>query len=187
MKIYRISAPLPLDEIALERGGEGIDLILTDEIIQKLDNKYHFEESLGEGEFGIAFRISGNKVIKFTTDSMELKAAQLIMGAPYGPFAEVYEVSPLGTKDNAHYIVKELVTPLNEEQEYIFLELGNVYYDDDEVEMLKETYSGHESFIEECIDYFSDVVNYAFTDTFSPSNVGINSNGSVVAFDARLV
>ena len=186
MKIYRKAIPLPLDEIPIEYGEQQIDMRLTEEMVRTLDEKYHFKESLGGGMWGMAFLTQDDKVLKLTTDESEVEAAKLIKDVRHGPFAKVYEIGSIPDYKNAHlvhYIVKEFVTPLTEDQASFFYQVEESINDNEEAETLRQS---DPVLYESIYDYINDVANYGFADTNSVDNIGIDSNGNLVSFDARM-
>jgi len=187
MRMYRIAAPLPLEEIPLEYGETQVDYMLTEDLIKELDRKFGFKEHLGGGMWGIAYLTNDGKVLKITTDTLEAEAAERLKGDTRGPFAQVYDVQQIAGRDREHglfYILKDYVKPLDEQMSALFDDYQNLdFSDEEEVEAFRK------SFPEECEmfeDYTVDVGNYGFADTMRSDNVGIDSSGQIVSFDPRV-
>ena len=190
--MYHIASPLPLDTVPIEHGEELVDYELTEKMIQELDAKYGIKEHIGGGMWGIAFLTHDNKVLKLTTDQLEIEAAEEIKNIKHGPFAKVYETGSVRNEINGRsisYVLKEVVTPLDEDLKILFDDIAwgwgsnNDDDDDPENEELKEKFPEEVAKIE---NYFNDVELYPFTDTIRSDNVGLDAYDNIVAFDARM-
>jgi len=186
MKIIKVSAPLPLEEIPIERGGQEVDYSLTEEEAQEIEERFQIVEhvdggALGEGQFGIAYATRDGKVLKLTTDELEYTVADLLMRNNYGPFAEVYKVGKI--KRRLYYVLKELVTPLTEEERNNFDTIINLYTDYLDEQNYPEYIDP--KFAEEVEDYVNSASNAGFGDVLSVDNIGRNKHGVMVCFDPR--
>ena len=188
MRIYKIASPLPLEAIPVEHGEDLIDNVLTKEMIAELDAKYRLKEHLGGGMWGVAFLTHDDKVLKLTTDSLEIQAAEEIQNVPYGPFAKIYEIGTISnekTGGEVNYILKERVTPISGKLLEIFDDMawGRGTSMQADVEALRISNPAE---VEKIEDYFGDVEQYSLDDTIRSDNVGLDSNGNIVSFDARI-
>lgn len=198
MKIYKTSFALPLDWIPEDQGGRHLDQNFNENMVKSILKKFPVEKVIGEGMWGVAYKISGDKVLKLTIDKQEIEAAMQIKGN-YGPFAEIYEVGGIG-KDGrliklsqniegeyvAYYILKELVKPLDDYTAFL------IDYPDEaeeEIQLQKENpdlYPGKVELCEKVEDYYNDIGNYMFQDCYRSDNLGFDQNGNIVCFDPRV-
>lgn len=187
MKIYRIAFPLPLDTLAIEEGENKVDNLLSERDVQRLDSIYHFKNHLGGGSFGIAFSTFDGKVVKITTDRQEYISALDLTGntwQKYAPFVKFYKAFQLHKGVEVFVIVKDLVTPLTEEEQNLFDIFTGEFNSD--IDNVTEEFSGKKQLFEEFSDYIYDIQNYTqYADTLNVNNIGRNSEGTLVAFDPR--
>ncbi len=183
MKIYRRTFALPVGEIGIEHGGTQLDLILSERDVELLERRFNIVRSLGEGMWGMAFLTSDDKVLKLTLDQAEYQACKDLQEySKYGPFAKIYDIG-VETGESGHsyyYILKELVQPLDSTMRMVFDDY--VYGEEEDRERLLVDYPVE---CEKVDDYYNDVVNYPYEDTLRSDNVGIDSNGNIVAYDLR--
>lgn len=183
-KIHKVSFALPFDTVPVEEGEVKVDDKLTEGDILELDEKYGFKKHLGGGTFGIAFETFDGKVVKITTDRDEYTSALDLVGTKLfaAPFVTIYEAYQL---DNGLFvIVKDLVTPLSEEEQYLFdMFVGEFNAD---LEQVPSEFSEKMPLFEEFDGYVNDVQNYTqYIDTLNSTNIGRNTHGVLVAFDPR--
>jgi hypothetical protein len=187
MRIYKIAAPLPLDEIGIEPGGMSVNRGLSRQEAAYLSKRFKLVRSLGEGMWGIAYLTGDGKVLKITSDIQEVKIAKMLMNfAPYEPFAQVYETGEIG--DNLYYVLKEKVRPLSEEEIVLFYDMvtNSSGYDFEEKFLSMHT---PEDLIKltKFNEYMNEVSNYGFNDVLSPYNIGYNDQGNLVCFDPSMI
>lgn len=187
MKIWKIAFPLPLDTLSIQEGENKVDRLLTERDIQRLDNIYHFKNHLGGGMFGIAFSTFDGKVVKITTDRREYLSALDLVGVTwqkYAPFAKFYKAFQLHKDVELFVIIKEMITPLSEEEQNLFYMFVDEF--DYDIDNVPDEFADKIPIFEEIDNYINDVQNYTqFSDTFNASNIGRNSEGQLVAFDPR--
>ena len=187
MKIWKIASPLPFGTIPVEEGENKVDNLLSERDVQRLDNIYHFKNHLGGGSFGIAFSTFDGKVVKITTDRQEyISALELVGNAwkKYAPFAKFYKAFQLHKGMEIFVIVKEMITPLTEEEQNMFSIFTNEF--DSNIDNVPEEFSAKMSLFEDIDNYINDVQNYTqYADNLNPGNIGRNSNGQLISFDPR--
>jgi hypothetical protein len=187
MKIYRIAFPLPLDTLAIEEGENKVDSLLSEKDIQRLDSIYHFKNHLGGGAFGIAFSTFDGKVVKITTDRQEYISALDLIGdnwQKYAPFVKFYKAFQLHKGVEVFVIVKDMVTPLTEEEKNLFYTFTDEF--NSEIDNVTEEFKNKMDLFNEFEGYINDVQNYTqYADTMNVDNIGRNSEGTLVAFDPR--
>ena len=198
IKLRKESLALPLGWIPEGRGGNDLDYNINEEVINNINKKFHIKDTLGEGMWGVAYKISNNRVLKLTLDTQEIDAALMIKGS-YGPFVEVYEVGMIDTSGNlieinaiegvkvlSYYVVKDLVNPLDEYTAYL---IDNSDMFAEELELNQENPDLYPGKLEKCEavdDYFNDIGNYMLTDVYRSDNLGFDNNGNIVCFDPRV-
>lgn len=81
-------------------------------------------EFLGEGYYGRAFKVSGNKVVKITTDINELEMAEHLIKNNYKFFIKVYKIFRVYYNKNlvAAVIIKDYVEDVNHSENRDFWE-----------------------------------------------------------------
>lgn len=203
MKIYstkniiKKSFALPLGWISEDLGGIRVDENLTEYAISELDEKFNIQEVLGEGMWGIAFKIDNNKVLKITTDIEEVKASLLIQGT-YGPFPKIYEIGGIDESGDIYiidsveqnyilyYVVKEIVKPLDG-YTLKLIKIWDWHRDEGLEEQRKLNKDNPEklNIIQKVEDYVYDISNYTLTDCFNENNIGFDEHGNIVCFDPR--
>lgn len=86
---------------------EAIDYRRSDEAEAFL-NKYGISEDdlnyLGSGDFGSAYSIGNDKVLKITSSKSEANLAHQIMNGKFSSFVRIYAVEPI---DNSYFILQE--------------------------------------------------------------------------------
>lgn len=181
MKIYKLANPLPLEEIPIERGGQMVDYELTEDDVIEIEGRFDIVETLGEGQFGIAYLTKDGKVLKLTTDLQEIEAAKEIKQFRHGPFAEIYETGNI--KENLFYILKEKVQILSEQEQNLMQQIMEAVYIGESIDIIE----GDEELKQKMEDYIIEAQNYMqFSDTFNLGNIGKDRYGNIVCFDTRL-
>lgn len=186
MKIYRKSFPLPFGDVPTEVGELKVDEVLDEYTIQELDEKYGFRKSLGSGMFGVAYVTFDNRVVKITTDAHEFELTKTLIGDYWqvnAPFARVYEAEQIS--ENLYVIVKELLKPLSEEEQSLFMDF--MYEFEGLTEKVAEEYQKYMPMFEKFEEYYFNVTNYPFQDVLNPGNVGWDNEGKLKAFDPRAI
>ena len=182
---YKTASPLPLDAIPVEPGESQVDMILDEYTIQQLDERYNFKNHLGGGCWGVAYETFDGKVVKLTTDLQEVEIAKGLIGdnwQKFAPFARIYEVEKI-FEESLYVIVKELLTPLTEEEK-TYLSLFFNEFEGDTGNVTEEFEEQMELF-EKFEEYTYDVGNYMYADVFNDGNIGWDKEGNLKCFDPR--
>jgi hypothetical protein len=83
---------------------EGKDLSVSDDIIAKYgldEDEIHY---LGSGDFGTAYSIGDDKVLKVTSSKSEAEIANKVMQGQFDSFVKIYSVD---AHDGYYYIIQE--------------------------------------------------------------------------------
>jgi len=165
------------------------------------------EEFLGGGFWGIAYKISDNRVLKITTDKEEESAAKYLKGEKNEYLSDIYSTYKIKNHKDKMVIVKEYIEPINSELksefEYLvdcmtdYAVLKGKYFegisefilkdvDEDFVDFLKQEHNGKGEFLYTNLEktYEEARKKGVFLSDMSPDNFGIK-NGHLCLFDIR--
>ncbi len=184
MKIYRKAFALPLNKKPIEYGGRSIDFLLSEKEADMIEKRFKLKDSVGEGMWGMAFLTEDDKVLKLTLDDDEYKAALQIKDAQSGAFAKIYDLGELYNENGYryYYILKEKVYPLNDTLRMVF----NKYEDNQSHEEQKDLKAQFPVAFEIVETYYDKMAPFHYEDLYRHDNVGLNSSGEIVSFDARM-
>lgn len=87
---------------------ESNDISISDEFLVQHDMSEDDVHYMGSGEFGSAYSIGNDKVLKITTSKSEAELAHQIMNGNFSSFVKIYSVDP--SDDGNYYIIQEELT-----------------------------------------------------------------------------
>jgi hypothetical protein len=203
----------PLKLYEGEMMDEKYDVNTAEAIAKKIAEKYGFKklEYIGGGNFGVAYDVGENKVLKITSDRTEANENLKLKGKPLQYIAEPYEViriSPKTTQIPETYaiILEKLQTDVNEfrrlidRMEFAFKRIMGVDYydvilhytdqedfsvDEDKVNAYMKRNPQDAEFFYGIIRIAEELKKYGIesVDYINPSNLGYKQNGALAFFD----
>lgn len=105
------------------------DLNLNLPIIQKVLDKFGITSAqyLGKGNFGVAFDIGDERVLKITADDLEIKIAAILKGKKIQCVAEYYEVGKSKSLGVGFLILKKYNNKIGKIDNYLYHKAYNLF------------------------------------------------------------
>ena len=173
--------------------------------LEKIANYYSNKTSnqdvdgyVGSGEFGSAYYMPGDRILKITTSKDEAGIANSIKGKSLSNIVDVYDVKTVKDKnENVYYaiLMEELDTDSSIED--LFHQMMNIVdemgYDINHTHMidfedLEEQGGYYDEDLKEFVSQFDDVVLQntkmgIYNRDYQPDNLGYKKNGNLASFD----